>query len=151
MAKSEKCSTVKGTQAAELKHAFNVKSLVSESLPQTSIHPMVQFDVENHSKPTVLSMSIWKGMKFLKFSSIVVQIAESILALVKYEGKSLIRSSNAILKAERCVIDESFKADTVVCTCGHQCLNHAKTTNLYCCLVCSSPVTAFVRKDGMII
>jgi len=81
VAKSKKSSTVTGTlkeganahsslrdfdvsstQAAELRHGFNVKSLVGEASPQTSIHRMVQFDVENHSKPTVLSMSTWKGI-----------------------------------------------------------------------------------------
>jgi hypothetical protein len=142
---------VSSTQAAELKHGYKVQSLGDEETPQVSSGRTIEFDCEHHSEPAVLSMSIWKGMKFQVVSNVELQIAESVLTLVKNEGKALIRSSNEIVKAECCIIDGKSKVDTIVCTCGHQCLNHKNVADVYRCPICSSPVTAFVQSDGLII
>lgn len=48
---------------------------------------------------------------------------------VDNEGKALIESLNAVLKETRCVIDLEQEADTIICTCGHQCINHANITS----------------------
>jgi hypothetical protein len=110
-----------------------------------------RFDPENASEPVVLSMSIWKDMNFVAVGSIDVQIAEAVLAVIKNEGMALIRSSRTIVRADSCVIDGKSQVDTIVCTCGHQCLNHKNVINLYQCPICHSPVTAFVRTDGLIV
>jgi hypothetical protein len=142
---------VSSTQAGELKHGYKVQSLGDEETHQVSSGHRIEFDCEHHSEPAVLSMSIWKGMKFQVVSNVELQIAESVLTLVKNEGKALIRSSNEIVKAECCIMDGKSKVDTIVCTCGHQCLNHKNVADVYRCPICSSPVTAFVQIDGLII
>jgi hypothetical protein len=142
---------VSSTQAGELKHGYKVQSLADEETHQVSSGHTIEFDCEHHSEPAVLSMSIWKGMKFQVVSNVELQIAESVLTLVKNEGKALIRSSNEIVKAECCIMDGKSKVDTIVCTCGHQCLNHKNVADVYRCPICSSPVTAFVQIDGLII
>jgi hypothetical protein len=108
---------------------------------------------EHSSEPTVLCMSIWEGMKFLALSnSVEEELAGEVKEWVENEGRALIASLNAIFKAEICVIDQESEADTIVCTCGHQCLNHANVqTQLRTCPICRSPITAFVRADGIML
>lgn len=118
----------------------------------SSTRPKPRFDTGHASEPAVLSMSIWKDMKFVAMlGGVEVQIAETVLSMVKNEGRALIQSSRTIVRAESCVIDGNSDADTIVCTCGHQCLNHNNVINLNQCPLCTSPVTAFVRADGLVI
>ena len=70
---------------------------------------------------------------------------------MKNEGKALIESLNAVYKSETCVIDLESDADTVICTCGHQCVNHANVGDLRKCPMCRSSITAFVRADGILL
>jgi hypothetical protein len=110
-----------------------------------------EYAYEHSSEPTVLCMSIWEGMKFLALSNTVEEELEAeVKEWLENEGKALIASLNAIYKVETCVIDLQSEADTIVCTCGHQCLNHANIGNLRKCPMCRSPITAFVRADGII-
>ena len=68
------------------------------------------------------------------------------------EGKMLIESLNVVYKEEMCVIDLESEADTIVCTCGHQCINHANISNdITRCPLCRSPITAFVLACGIVI
>ncbi len=72
------------TQAAELKHGFKVTSndVGSDDLSIEAI----EFDCALYSEPAMLSMSIWKDMKFQQVLSVDMMIAESVLTLVKNEG-----------------------------------------------------------------
>jgi hypothetical protein len=108
---------------------------------------------EHSSEPTVLCMSIWEDMKFLALSnSVEDELAAEVKEWLENEGRALIASLNAIFKTEICVIDQESEADTIVCTCGHQCLNHANVRNeLRKCPICRSPITAFVRADGIML
>jgi hypothetical protein len=109
---------------------------------------------EQASEPTVLCMSIWEGMQFLPMPSNAVNeaLASEVQEWIENEGKALIESLNAIFKTETCVIDLESEADTVICTCGHQCLHHSNVRgNLRHCPMCRSPITAFVRADGILV
>ena len=134
---------VGATQAAELKHGDRVEV--------QSSYTGHDYTYEHRSEPTVLCMSIWEDMKFLGLPNIAEELAEQVDEWVKNEGKALIESLNAIFKADTCVIDLESEADTIVCSCGHQCLNHANVGNLRKCPMCRLPITAFVRADGIVV
>ena len=134
---------VGSTQAAELKHGDRVAV--------QSSYTGHDYAYEHCSEPTVLCMSIWEDMKFLGLTNIEEELAEEVEEWVKNEGKALIESLNAIFKADTCVVDLESEADTIVCTCGHQCLNHANVGNLRKCPMCRLPITAFVRADGIVV
>jgi hypothetical protein len=134
---------VGSTQAAELKHGGRVE-----------VHGCYtghDYAYQHCSEPTVLCMSIWEDMKFLGLPNIEEGLAEEVEEWVKNEGKAMIESLNAIFKADTCVIDLESEADTIVCTCGHQCINHANVGDLRTCPMCRSPITAFVRADGIVV
>lgn len=107
---------------------------------------------EHASEPTVLCMSIWEGMKFLPLADTIEKDLEAeIKEWVENEGKALIESLNAVFKSETCVIDLESEADTIVCTCGHQCIHHTNIGNLRKCPMCRGPITAFVKADGLLV
>eukprot|EP00581_Thalassiosira_minuscula_P001295 CAMPEP_0183742612 /NCGR_PEP_ID=MMETSP0737-20130205/64788_1 /TAXON_ID=385413 /ORGANISM="Thalassiosira miniscula, Strain CCMP1093" /LENGTH=577 /DNA_ID=CAMNT_0025978201 /DNA_START=112 /DNA_END=1845 /DNA_ORIENTATION=+ len=112
-----------------------------------------EYAYEYASEPTVLCMSIWEDMKFLPLlDSVEKMLEEEVDELIENEGKALIKSLNAVFKETKCVIDLESEADTIVCTCGHQCINHANvSSNIRRCPLCRCPVTAFVRANGLII
>jgi len=133
------------TQAGEL--AYGERVNVSSSYTGR------EYAYEHASEPTVLCMSIWEQMKFVPLGDAVEKMLEDeAKEWIENEGKALIESLNAVYKEEKCVIDLESEADTIVCTCGHQCINHANVTNdLKHCPLCRSPVTAFVRADGIVV
>jgi hypothetical protein len=107
---------------------------------------------EYASEPTVMCLSIWEGMKFLPLTDTIEKELEAeIKEWVDNEGKALIESLNAVFKSETCVIDLESEADTIVCTCGHQCIHHSNIGNLQKCPLCRGPITAFVRADGLLV
>lgn len=115
---------------------------------------------EHASEPTVLCMSIWEDMKFLSLAETIEQELEAeVKEWIENEGKALIESLNAVYKSETCVIDLESEADTIICTCGHQCINHANVSQLLeaqhhrnrKCPMCRGPITAFVKADGMLV
>jgi len=137
---------VGGTQAGELEYGGRV-----EVRSRSTGH---DYAYHRASEPTVLCMSIWEGMKFLPIESgaIEAQLAAEMEEWMTNEGKALINSLNAVFKNDTCAIDMESEADTIVCTCGHQCLNHANVVgSLRKCPLCRSPITAFVRADGIVV
>lgn len=135
---------VGSTQAAELKYGQRVTV--------RSGFTGHDYAYEHCSEPTVLCMSIWEGMKFLALSDITKELEEEVQEWVKNEGKALIESLNAVFKSETCVIDLESEADTIICTCGHQCINHANISNgLRRCPMCRSPIVAFVKANGILV
>ena len=91
-------------------------------------------------------------MKFLPLTdTIELDLEAEIKEWVENEGKALIESLNAVFKSDTCVIDLESEADTIVCTCGHQCINHSNTKNLRNCPMCRQRIGAFVRADGLVL
>ena len=111
-----------------------------------------EYAYEYASEPTVLCMSIWENMKLVPLNSTVDYMLQAEMKeWVDNEGKALIASLNTIFKEDRCVIDLKSEAYTIICTCGHQCINHANvSSNLTCCPLYRSPITAFVQADGIV-
>ena len=136
---------VGNTQAGELAYG--------EDIMVSSGYTGHEYAYEHASEPTVLCMSIWEDMKFLPILDTVEKMLEAEMKeWVENEGKVLIESLNAVFKETRCVIDLESEADTIICTCGHQCINHANISNdLRRCPLCRSPITAFVRADGIVV
>jgi hypothetical protein len=136
---------VGNTQAGELSYG--------EDIMVSSGYTGHEYAYEHASEPTVLCMSIWEDMKFLPILDTVEKMLEAEMKeWVENEGKVLIESLNAVFKETRCVIDLESEADTIICTCGHQCINHANISNdLRRCPLCRSPITAFVRADGIVV
>lgn len=135
---------VGSTQAAELKYGRHVQVQAS--------YTGHDYAYEHCSEPTVLCMSIWKDMKFLGLADIEKELENKVQDLVKNEGKVMIESLNAVFKADACVIDLVSEADTIICTCGHQCINHENiSASLRQCPMCRSPIAAFVRADGIML
>jgi hypothetical protein len=84
-------------------------------------------------------------MRFLPFSDIEREIADEIDDWIQDEGqKKLIKSLNAVYKSDVCLIDLESIADTIICTCGHQCINRANIKNLRTCPLCRSSIAGFV-------
>jgi ubiquitin len=103
------------------------------------------------SEPTVLCLSIWIDMHFLPLSNIEQEIIAEIDEWIQQEGRrKLISSLNAVYKSDVCVIDLESEADTIICTCGHQCINHANTNDLRNCPLCRSSISGFVRADVLL-
>lgn len=129
------------TQAGELTYGEHVNVF-----SQSTGH---EYAYEHASVPTVLCMSIWDEMKFLPLLDTIEKLLEEeVTEWIENEGKALIESLNAIYKEDKCVIDLESEADTIICTCGHQCINHENvSSSLRRCPICRSPVTAFVRAD----
>lgn len=113
-----------------------------------------EFDCDHCSEPTVLSMSILEDMKLLplKNDSIKQELELEVDDLIKNEQKALLESLNGgvLYQSHTCVIDLESEADTIICSCGHQCIHHSNvTTELVRCPMCRAPITAFVRtKDN---
>jgi len=106
-----------------------------------------QFDFDHCSEPTVLSMSIWEDMKFLPLADIEQELKLVANDWIKNESKALIESLNGVFKTDTCVIDLESKADTIICSCGHQCIHHSNVSaGLLVCPMCRSPITAFCAR-----
>jgi len=132
------------TQAAELKYGKQVNVYSSETGHD--------YAYEHCSEPTVLCLSIWNDMKFLPLPDIQKELDEEVEEWKQNEGKALIESLNAVYKTDTCVIDLESEADTIICTCGHQCIHHSNVqSSLRKCPVCRSFITAFVRADGILV
>mmetsp|Transcript_12353 Transcript_12353/g.19896 ORF Transcript_12353/g.19896 Transcript_12353/m.19896 type:complete len:560 (+) Transcript_12353:77-1756(+) len=132
------------TQAGELKYGHHV----NVSARKTGHDYMF----EHFSEPTVLCLSIWEEMEFLPLLDLEKNLKNELEDFVKNEGKLMIESLNAIYKIESCAIDLESEADTIICTCGHQCINHANVdAKLRRCPLCRSPITAFVKADGILL
>jgi hypothetical protein len=135
---------VGSTQAGELSYGQQVDVMSS--------YTGHDYAYEYASEPTVVCLSIWEGMKFLPLTDTIEKELEAeIKEWVDNEGKALIESLNAVFKSETCVIDLESEADTIVCTCGHQCIHHSNIGNLRKCPLCRGPITAFVRADGLLV
>ena len=131
---------VGSTQAGSLTYGSVVH--VSTS---TSTH---KFDKDKSSEPAVLSMSIWEDMKFLPLPDIEHELQTMTDDWIKNEHSALIESLNGVFKSDTCVIDLESKPDTIICSCGHQCIHHSNVTaELVVCPMCRSPITAFVRVE----
>jgi len=133
------------TQAVELKNGRQVQVHSQETGHD--------YAYEHSSEPAVLCLSIWTVMKFLPLPDLQKVLDEEVEELKQNEGKALIEALNAVFKTDTCVIDLESEADTIVCTCGHQCLNHSniQSSCLRKCPVCRSPITAFFRADGILV
>jgi hypothetical protein len=133
------------TQAGELYHG--------EQVTVSSSYTGHEYAYDQCSEATVLCLSIWEDMKFLPLTNVIeAELQAEIDEWVEHEGKALIESLNAVYRSETCVIDLESEADTIVCTCGHQCLNHANVGDqLRRCPVCRSPITAFVMANGVLL
>jgi len=58
--------------------------------------------------------------------------------------------TSKVYKTDYCVIDLESKADTVICSCGHQCINHANVSASLChCPLCQSSKMAFIWANGL--
>lgn len=132
------------TQATELKYGTSVKVY--------SYYTGHDYDYEHCSESTVLCMSIWKDMKFFPLPDLEKILEEEVAEWVQNEGKVLIESLNAVYVTDTCVIDLESEADTIICTCGHQCIHHTNVhSSLRKCPVCRVYITAFVRADGVVV
>eukprot|EP00579_Thalassiosira_antarctica_P021002 CAMPEP_0201961736 /NCGR_PEP_ID=MMETSP0904-20121228/8112_1 /ASSEMBLY_ACC=CAM_ASM_000553 /TAXON_ID=420261 /ORGANISM="Thalassiosira antarctica, Strain CCMP982" /LENGTH=434 /DNA_ID=CAMNT_0048507981 /DNA_START=78 /DNA_END=1382 /DNA_ORIENTATION=+ len=136
---------VGSTQAGELTYG--------EHINVCSGYTGHEYAYEYASEPTVLCMSIWTDLKFLPLVNTIEKMLEAeVEEWMDNEGKALIESLNAIFKEDKRVLDLESEADTIICACGHQCINHKNvSSNLRRCPLCRSPVTAFVRADGIVI
>jgi len=107
-----------------------------------------KFDANKSSELAVLSMSIWEDMKFLPLPDIEHELETMTDDWIKNEHSALIESLNGVFKSDTCVIDLESKADTIICSCGHQCIHHSNVTEeLVLCPMCRAPITAFVRVE----
>lgn len=114
----------------------------------------LKFSEDHRSEPAILCLSLWRGMEFLPLPDIEGMLQAETEQWIKNEGKALIESLNAVYKTDTCVVDLESEADTIVCTCGHQCLHHSNVvanSNLNACPLCRAPITAFVRADGLVL
>jgi hypothetical protein len=110
------------------------------------------YDYDKCSEPTVLCMSIWEDMSFSPLPDVTSELKKIVEDTMGHGGKRLIESLNAVYKTESCVIDLESVADTIICSCGHQCINSANVhQELRLCPLCRSPITAFVRADGIVL
>jgi hypothetical protein len=135
---------VGATQAGELSYGRHVKV--------RSDFTGHDYDYERCSEPAVLCMSIWEEMSFLPLPNLSDELETEMDDMIKNHGKQLIESLNAVYKSDTCAIDLESKADTIICSCGHQCINHANVNKqLRRCPLCRSPIAAFVRADGIIV
>ena len=131
---------VGATQAGKLSHG----SVVHEQVASTNR----MFDVSKSSEPAVLSMSIWEDMKFLPLPDIKHQLQAVAHDWIKNENKALVESLNGVFKSDTCVIDLESEADTIICSCGHQCIHHSNmSVALVACPMCRAPISAFLRAE----
>ena len=133
---------VGSTQAGTLSHGSVVH------VPTSTTNR--KFDASKSSEPAVLSMSIWEDMKFLPLPDIQQELQVVADDWSKNENKALIESLNQVFKSDTCVIDLESEADTIICSCGHQCIHYSNVSaKLVACPMCRAPITAFVRaKDN---
>lgn len=108
----------------------------------------VEYAYEYPSSPAVICLSIWEGMKFLPLPDLDGEATQHLTEWEQNEGKKFIETLEKIFKSETCVIDLESPADTVICTCGHQCINQKNTGDLTRCPLCRSSISAFVKVDG---
>lgn len=114
-----------------------------------------EYAYEYPSEPTVLCMSIYPGLKFFPLPDLETEVVNELKQYVADEGKQLLSQLTAIFASDTCCLDLESPADTIVCQCGHKCLNHANVTKgasgLTRCPLCRSLITALVQADGMML
>eukprot|EP00566_Odontella_aurita_P008590 CAMPEP_0113556620 /NCGR_PEP_ID=MMETSP0015_2-20120614/17349_1 /TAXON_ID=2838 /ORGANISM="Odontella" /LENGTH=645 /DNA_ID=CAMNT_0000457979 /DNA_START=240 /DNA_END=2177 /DNA_ORIENTATION=+ /assembly_acc=CAM_ASM_000160 len=134
---------VSSTQAGELQYG--------EKVEVESMQSRRSYAYEQASDPAVLCLSIWEGMILQPPPNpIAEQLAAEVQEWIKSEGQGMIGSLCTVFKADKCVIDLESEADTIICSCGHQCVNHANVGSLKFCPVCRNPITAFVKASGVV-
>lgn len=106
-----------------------------------------EYEYDITSPPTILCLSIWDKMQLLPVPIPSKEEAQSLI-----EEYLLLRTKNLmkdvkIYYYEHCCIDLTSEADTVIATCGHQCINSANVGNLNRCPICRSHVSAFIKAD----
>jgi hypothetical protein len=112
-----------------------------------------EYAYEFPSEPTVLCMSIYPGLKFFPLPDLETEVINELTQYIADEGKQLISQLTAIFTSDTCCLDLESPADTIVCQCGHKCLNHKNVTKsgLARCPLCRSLITALVQADGLIL
>jgi len=106
---------------------------------------------EHPSEPTVLCLSLFPDLKFLPLPDVTAEIDEEIKEWIENEGKALIEALTRIYKSDVCCIDLESECDTVICQCGHQCINRANTQGLAKCPLCRGNISAMVLASGLIL
>ena len=109
-----------------------------------------EYAYEYPSDAAVLSLSIYEDMKFMPLHDNKDMINEEIESWIKEEGKTILDSLNAIYKSDTCVIDLESPADTVICQCGHQCVNYKNISTITKCPLCRAPVVTFIKVSDFI-
>lgn len=110
----------------------------------------LEYDYDHPSDPAVLCLSIFEGLKFLPLYDIQAQVEDDMQEWINNQGKTLIDNLTKVFKSDHCVIDLESEADTVVCQCGHQCLNQKNTAGLNRCPLCRGPISALVHANGIL-
>eukprot|EP00980_Cylindrotheca_fusiformis_P003608 scaffold810_cov117-Cylindrotheca_fusiformis.AAC.3 len=67
---------------------------------------------------------------------------------IQRQLQQIVEAVDAVYKISHCVVDFVSPADTVICPCGHQCVNHGNVQGITSCPLCLSPVTAFIRAEN---
>lgn len=135
---------VGSTQAGELRYG--------EQINVSAGYTGHEYDYDHPSEPTVLCLSIWHEMEFFPLPDINDELSIQVKEWLENEGKNLIEALNAIYTTDTCVIDLESEPDTIICTCGHQCINAKNVSkSLKKCPMCRNYISAFVRADGLVL
>jgi len=110
----------------------------------------LDYAYEHPSEPTVLCLSLHPSLKFHPLPDITAIIEEEFKEWLENEGKALIAALTAVYKSDTCCIDLDSPADTIICQCGHQCVNHNNVEGLTKCPMCRGTIAALVRADGLV-
>jgi len=87
-------------------------------------------------------------MKFLPLPDIKHHLQAVAYDWIKNENKALIESLNGVFKSETWVIDLESEAETIICSCGHQCIHHSNlSVALVACPMCRAPIS-FCAEDS---
>jgi len=142
---------VGSTQAGRLSYGQSVQ--VRGSTTNT------EYAYDACAKPAVLCLSIAPDLTLMPLSDLDATALQELSEFQKDEGKRLIASLVKVYQtADTCLIDLESPADTIICRCGHQCINHASAKALMgsggyggaACPMCRGPIDAMVRADGII-
>jgi hypothetical protein len=110
----------------------------------------LDYAYEHPSEPTVICLSLHPSLKFYPLPDITAIIEEEFKEWLENEGKALIAALTAVYKSDTCCIDLDSPADTIICQCGHQCVNHNNVEGLTKCPMCRGTIAALVRADGLV-
>lgn len=132
-------------QAAQLTYGGEVKQNPGVEVTET-------FAYEHGSVPCVLCMSIMPNFTLqlptAQEHEEIVQ--ETVREQIKTRGKDFITTLPQIYVSDKCCIDLESEADVVLCTCGHQCVNHVHAKNLRKCPLCRQVIVAKVHKSSLL-